>query len=33
MRELTKAKRRYASAISELEAARDGLSDEATLVA
>lgn len=32
-RELAKAKRRYESAISELEAARDGLSDEATLVA
>jgi hypothetical protein len=33
MRELTKAKKRYESAICELEAARDGLSDEATLVA
>jgi predicted S18 family serine protease len=33
MRELAKAKTRYQSAIEELEAARDGLSDEASLVA
>jgi hypothetical protein len=32
MRELAKAKTRYESAIEELEAARDGLSDEASLV-
>jgi hypothetical protein len=32
MRELAKAKRRYENAISELEAARDSLSDEASLV-
>jgi hypothetical protein len=33
MRELAKAQRRYTDAISELEAARDSLSGEATLVA
>ena len=32
MRELAKAKRRYENAISELDAARDSLSDEASLV-
>jgi hypothetical protein len=33
MRELAKARTRYESAIAELEAARDGFSDEAALVA